>query len=181
MAGWGLWGLRGRIAVPFAAMLTDHLRNRTNLRTGAGMASNPWLFPGRNTGKHLDPQTMQMRLHNRGISVLGARNSCRTSWTKYLLPLWPTYWAKATPAPSTTHNWRLSPGRATSLSGRELVVNERNCLHTNGFQALQDAKPRRTLSTYRLAGGAGFPPWMLSPPTPRPGCWPSHGRPARES
>ena len=54
-------------------MLTDHLRNRTNLRTGAGMASNPWLFPGRNTGKHLDPQTMQMRLHNRGISVLGAR------------------------------------------------------------------------------------------------------------
>ena len=56
-------------------MLTDHLRNRTNLRTGAGMASNPWLFPGRNTGKHLDPQTMQMRLHNRGISVLGARNS----------------------------------------------------------------------------------------------------------
>ena len=120
-----MWGLRGRIAVPFAAMLTDHLRNRTNLRTGAGMASNPWLFPGRNTGKHLDPQTMQMRLHNRGISVLGARNSCRTSWTKYLLPLWPTYWAKATPAPSTTHNWRLSPGRATSLSGRELVVNER--------------------------------------------------------
>jgi len=96
-------------------MLTDHLRNRTNLRTGAGMASNPWLFPGRNTGKHLDPQTMQMRLHNRGISVLGARNSCRTSWPKYLLPLWPTYWATATPAPSTTHNWRLSPGRATSL------------------------------------------------------------------
>ena len=130
---------------------------------------------------HLDPQTMQMRLHNRGISVLGARNSCRTSWPKYLLPLWPTYWATATPAPSTTHNWRLSPGRATSLSGRELVVNERNCLHTNGFQALQDAKPRRTLSTYRLAGGAGFPPWMLSPPTPRPGCGPSHGRPARKS
>ena len=35
----------------------------------------PWLFPGRNAGKHLDPQTIQMRLHNRGISVLGARNS----------------------------------------------------------------------------------------------------------
>ena len=79
---------------------------------------------------------MQMRLHNRGISVLGARNSCRTSWPKYLLPLWPTYWATATPAPSTTHNWRLSPGRATSLSGRELVVNERNCLHTNGFPSI---------------------------------------------
>jgi hypothetical protein len=60
---------------PFADMLTDHLRNRTNLRTGAGMVSNPWLFPGRNAGKHLDPQTMQMRLHNRSISVLGARNS----------------------------------------------------------------------------------------------------------
>ena len=63
------------VPVPFAEMLTDHLHNRTNLRTGAAMASNPWLFPGRNAGKHLDPQTIQMRLHNRGISVLGARNS----------------------------------------------------------------------------------------------------------
>ena len=41
---------------------------------------------------------------------------------KSLLPLWPTYWATATPPPSTTHNWRPSPGRATSLSGRELVL-----------------------------------------------------------
>ena len=104
-------------------MLTDHLRNRTNLRTGAGMASNPWLFPGgRNAGKHLDPQTMQMRLHNRGISVLGARNSCRTSWPKYLLPLWPTYWAIATPAAGTTHNWRLSPGRATFVDAHRLEL-----------------------------------------------------------
>ncbi|OBR98714.1 recombinase XerD [Mycobacterium gordonae] len=63
------------VPVPFAEMLTDHLHNRTNLRTGAAMASNPWLFPGRNAGKHLDPQTMQMRLNDRGISVLGARNS----------------------------------------------------------------------------------------------------------
>ena len=55
------------VPVPFAEMLTDHLHNRTNLRTGAAMASNPWLFPGRNAGKHLDPQTIQMRLHNRGM------------------------------------------------------------------------------------------------------------------
>jgi hypothetical protein len=60
---------------PFAAMLTDHVHNRTNLRTGTGMIANPWLFPGRNAGKHLDPQTIQVRLHSRGISVLGARNS----------------------------------------------------------------------------------------------------------
>ncbi len=65
----------GRRCPSFAEMLTDHLHNRTNLRTCAAMASNPWLFPGRNAGKHLDPQTIQMRLHNRGISVLGARNS----------------------------------------------------------------------------------------------------------
>lgn len=63
------------VPIPFAEMLIDHLHNRTNLRTGAAMASNPWLFPGRNAGKHLDPQTMQMRLNDRGISVLGARNS----------------------------------------------------------------------------------------------------------
>ena len=55
------------VPVPFAEMLTDQLHNRTNLRTGAAMASNPWLFPGRNAGKHLDPQTIQMRLHNRGM------------------------------------------------------------------------------------------------------------------
>lgn len=63
------------VPVPFAGLLTVHLHNRTNLRTGAAMASSPWLFPGRNAGKHLDPQTMQMRLNDRGISVLGARNS----------------------------------------------------------------------------------------------------------
>ena len=33
------------VPIPFAQMLTDHLHNRTNLRTGAAMASNPWLFP----------------------------------------------------------------------------------------------------------------------------------------
>lgn len=63
------------VPVPFAQMLIAHLHNRTNLRTSAAMASNPWLFPGRNAGKHLDPQTIQVTLHNRGISVLGARNS----------------------------------------------------------------------------------------------------------
>ncbi|MGH3557691.1 MAG: hypothetical protein ACRDTK_09425 [Mycobacterium sp.] len=63
------------VSEPFAAMLKDHLHNRPNLRTGAGMTANPWLFPGCNAGKHLHPQTMLGRLHNRGISVLGARNA----------------------------------------------------------------------------------------------------------
>jgi hypothetical protein len=31
---------------------------------------------------------------------------CRILRPKYLLPLWHTSWATATPAPSTTHNWR---------------------------------------------------------------------------
>lgn len=63
------------VPAPFAELLTEHLDNRTNLRTGAATATNPWLFPGRNAGKHLEPQTIQMRLLNRGISVLGARSS----------------------------------------------------------------------------------------------------------
>jgi hypothetical protein len=60
---------------PFAAMLTHHLHNRPNLRTGGGMVANPWLFPGYRPGKHLDPQAIMQRLRKLGISLLGARNS----------------------------------------------------------------------------------------------------------
>ncbi|AOS91632.1 hypothetical protein AN480_09580 [Mycobacterium intracellulare subsp. chimaera] len=55
-------------------MLKQHLHDRANLRTSAGMAANPWLFPGY-AGQHLHPQTMLDKLHDRGISVLGARNA----------------------------------------------------------------------------------------------------------
>ncbi|HUH70510.1 MAG TPA: recombinase XerD [Mycobacterium sp.] len=64
---------------PFAGMLKDHLRSRPNLRTAGGMAATPWLFPGNYPGKHLDPQTMMLRLRNRGINLLGARNSALRS------------------------------------------------------------------------------------------------------
>lgn len=60
---------------PFASMLTDHLKNRPNLRTGGGMVATPWLFPGHRSRKHLDPHTMIMSLRNMGINLLGARNS----------------------------------------------------------------------------------------------------------
>jgi hypothetical protein len=63
------------VSAPFAGMLKHHLHNRPNLRTDANMAARPWLFPGYNAGQHLHPQTMLDRLHDRSISVLGARNA----------------------------------------------------------------------------------------------------------
>jgi hypothetical protein len=60
---------------PFADMLKDHLRNRPNLRTAGGTTANPWLFPGRRAGKHLEHHTMMLRLRTLGINLLRARNS----------------------------------------------------------------------------------------------------------
>jgi hypothetical protein len=60
---------------PFAGMLTHHLHNRPNLRTAGGMIATPRLFPGHRPGKHLDAQTIMMRLRSLGINLLGARNS----------------------------------------------------------------------------------------------------------
>jgi hypothetical protein len=56
-------------------MLSHHLRNRPNLRTGGGMVANPWLFPGYHPGTHLDPQSIMQRLRKVGINLLGGRNS----------------------------------------------------------------------------------------------------------
>lgn len=97
--------------------------NRTNLRTGAGMVANPRLFPGRNAAKHLDPQTKQMRLHNRGMSVLGARNSALQNLAAEIPPPVVAHLlGYSHTCTTTTHNWRLSPGRATSLSDHERVL-----------------------------------------------------------
>ena len=38
---------------PLAGVLSHHLRNRPNLRTGGGMVANRWLFPGYHPGTHL--------------------------------------------------------------------------------------------------------------------------------
>jgi len=59
---------------PFAELLSQHLRNRPNLRTASGTES-PWLFPGTRAGQHLHPNTIMLRLRGLGIELLGARNT----------------------------------------------------------------------------------------------------------
>jgi hypothetical protein len=60
---------------PFSGMLGHHLHIRPNLRTAGGMVATPWLFPGYHPGKHLDPQSIMMRLRRLGINLLSGRNS----------------------------------------------------------------------------------------------------------
>jgi hypothetical protein len=62
------------VPAPFAGMLSHHLHNRPNLRTGGGMVANPWLFPGYHPGTHLDPQSIMLRLRKLGVNLLGGRN-----------------------------------------------------------------------------------------------------------
>lgn len=57
---------------PFAGLIRQHLRSRPHLRTGT--SANPWLFPSTRAGRHLDPQTIMMRLRTLGIDLLAARN-----------------------------------------------------------------------------------------------------------
>ena len=56
-------------------MLTHHLHDRPNLRTGGGTIATPWLFPGYRPGKHLDAQSIMLWLRKLGIDLLGARKS----------------------------------------------------------------------------------------------------------
>lgn len=58
----------------FAELLSQHLRNRPNLRT-ASSGENPWLFPGTRAGQHLHPNTIMLRLRGLGIELLGSRNT----------------------------------------------------------------------------------------------------------
>ncbi len=60
---------------PFASLIREHLTNRPNLRTAAGTAETPWLFPSNRAGNHIDPQTIMHRLRDLGINLHGARNS----------------------------------------------------------------------------------------------------------
>jgi hypothetical protein len=60
---------------PFASQLNYHLRNRPNLRTAGGTAGTPWLFPSNRPGRHLDPQSIMMRLRWLGVDLLGSRNT----------------------------------------------------------------------------------------------------------
>ena len=59
---------------PFAELLSQHLRNRPNLRTASGTESH-WLFPGTRAGQHLHPNTIMLRLRGLGIELLGSRNT----------------------------------------------------------------------------------------------------------
>jgi hypothetical protein len=56
-------------------MLTELAHRRPNLRTVGGMVANPWLFPARRPGKHLDAITLVHDLTRAGVNVLTARNS----------------------------------------------------------------------------------------------------------
>ncbi|MCU1516648.1 MAG: recombinase XerD [Pseudarthrobacter sp.] len=59
---------------PLAELLSQHLRNRLNLRSASGTESH-WLFPGTRAGQHLHPDTIMLRLRGLGIELLGARNT----------------------------------------------------------------------------------------------------------
>jgi hypothetical protein len=60
---------------PFATQLHHHLYNRPNQRTTGGAVGTPWLFPSNRPGRHLDPQSIMMRLRWLGINLLGSRNT----------------------------------------------------------------------------------------------------------
>jgi hypothetical protein len=60
---------------PFASQLEHHLLNRPNLRTTGGAIGTPWLFPSSRPGRHVDPQSIMMRLRWLGVELLGSRNT----------------------------------------------------------------------------------------------------------
>jgi hypothetical protein len=60
---------------PFASQLNYLVRNRPNLRTAGGTIGTPWLFPSNRPGRHLDPQSIMMRLRWLGVDLLGSRNT----------------------------------------------------------------------------------------------------------
>ncbi|GAB4596036.1 hypothetical protein [Mycobacterium avium] len=60
---------------PFASQLNYHHCNRPNLRTAGGTIGTPWLFPSNRPGRHLDPQSIMMRLRWLGVELLGSRNT----------------------------------------------------------------------------------------------------------
>jgi hypothetical protein len=104
---------------PFAGMLTHHLNNRPNLRTGGGMVANAWLFPGYHPGKHLDPQSIMQRLRKLDVNLLGARNSgCTALAAARPRKPKPTTTRASTPAatPGTSRGW-LSPSQRNWCSG----------------------------------------------------------------
>ncbi|WP_235211086.1 recombinase XerD [Nocardia brasiliensis] len=75
------------VPAPFDKLLADHLANRPNLRTTAGLESE-WLFPGYRAGRHVLPDTIMQRVRNLGINLLGARNTAlRTLVTQVPPPL----------------------------------------------------------------------------------------------
>jgi len=71
---------------PFANMLSGLLHRRPNLRTVGGRVANPWLFPARRPGKHLDAITLVHDLSRAGVNVLAARNSALRSLVAEMPP-----------------------------------------------------------------------------------------------
>jgi hypothetical protein len=56
-----------------SVMLTHPLHNQPNLRMIGRSAGTPWQFPTPYPGKHVDPQSIMVRLRKLGIKLLGAR------------------------------------------------------------------------------------------------------------
>jgi hypothetical protein len=111
---------------PLAGMLSHHLRNRPNLRTGGGMVANPWLFPGYRPGTHLDPQSIMLRLRKLGVNLLGgATLRCRTWSPKYRLPWSPNCSAIATKSPNATPNLPPNHGRDTQRIDCDVPLRSR--------------------------------------------------------
>ena len=57
---------------PVAALLRQHLRNRSNMTTAANPAS-PWLFPGQLAGEHRSYRRLVRVLHQLGIPARASR------------------------------------------------------------------------------------------------------------
>ncbi len=57
---------------PVAALLRQHLRDRSNMTTAANPAS-PWLFPGQLAGEHRSYRRLVRMLHQLGIPARAAR------------------------------------------------------------------------------------------------------------
>jgi hypothetical protein len=106
-------------------MLTHHLHDRPNLRTGGGTIATPWLFPGYRPGKHLDAQSIMLWLRKLGIDLLGARKSALGNFVAQVpLPSSPNCSATATASASDTPN---SPPRYVTRKCRCRCRHDRLC------------------------------------------------------
>jgi hypothetical protein len=83
---------------PVAALLRQHLRDRSNMTTAANPAS-PWLFPGQLAGEHHSYRRLVRVLHQLGIP---ARASRLAAWRELVREAPPAVLADALGVPPGT-------------------------------------------------------------------------------